>query len=96
MILVCHAANVARPMRAIKPVPPDWRREGRRIASSEDDVLGAFVHFLTTTDTSNFRLAVQVAAASEFSLRANGEQKKGVILAHPTRCSEIPPSVSPK
>jgi hypothetical protein len=43
----------------------DWRREARRGASSEDDVLGAFVRFLTTTDASHFRMAVDVAAAGE-------------------------------
>jgi hypothetical protein len=43
----------------------DWRQGSRRGASSEDDVLGAFVRFLSTTDAGNFRMVVEVAAASE-------------------------------
>lgn len=43
----------------------DWRQGPRRGTSSEDDVLGAFVRFLTTTDASNFRMVVEIAAASE-------------------------------
>jgi hypothetical protein len=43
----------------------DWRHGARRIASSEDVVLGAFVRFLTTTDASSFRMAVEVAEVSE-------------------------------
>jgi len=43
----------------------DWREGPRHGAASEDDVLGAFARFLTTTDPSNFRTAVNVATASE-------------------------------
>lgn len=43
----------------------DWRQAPRRRTSSEDDVLGAFVRFLSTTDVGNFRMVVGVTAASE-------------------------------
>ena len=43
----------------------DWRQGPRRGTSSEDDVLGAFVRFLSTTDVGNFRMVVEVTAASE-------------------------------
>jgi hypothetical protein len=43
----------------------DWRQGPRRGASSEDDVLGTFVRFLSTTDAGNFRMVVEVAAARE-------------------------------
>jgi hypothetical protein len=43
----------------------DWRQGPRRGASTEDDVLGVFVRFLSTTDAGNFRMVVDVAAASE-------------------------------
>lgn len=43
----------------------DWRQEPRRGTSSEDDVLGAFVNFLSKTEVGNFRMVVEATAASE-------------------------------